>query len=337
MRESLLAQVHEAQSAGARLSAICQLLGISPRTVQRWRKQPGQQDRRPLRRDPPANRLSEEEREQVLRLMRAHAHPRLTPRHLVARLADQGLYVASESTMYRLLRSPPPPPLPHARPQARAQPPLQLHVADRPNLIWSWDISRLKGSVRHRAFYLYLVMDVFSRRIMGWHVNDHESSRAAALFIRGTCEAHGIHQRRLLLHSDNGGPMRARRMKAMLDRLGIRPSFSRPRTSSDNAYSEALFRTMKRHPSYPRVFSSLEQARAWMLHFVHWYNRERPHSGISFITPDCRHFGREDELLARRNRLYELAQARRPERWSRGARVWTPAGPSLIRGMRQPA
>lgn len=330
VRETLLTRVREAKAAGARLTATCQLLGISLRTVQRWRKQTSLEDRRTLRRAPPANRLSEEERQQVLRLMGSQAHQRFTPRHLVARLADQGVYVASESTMYRLLRS-----LRQPEPQACAQFPRELlpqhHVAHKPNHIWSWDISRLRGSSRGQQFCLYLVMDVFSRRIMGWHVDDQESGGTASRFIRRTCEEHGVRQRGLLLHSDNGGPMRGAIMRAMLRQMGVLPSFSRPRTSSDNAFSEALFRTMKSHPSYPRIFSSLEEARAWMAHFVHWYNREHPHSGISFVTPDARHFAREHELLARRNRVYELARSRRPERWSHGLRAWSPAGPSRIR------
>ena len=334
-RGALLHLIREAHAAGAGLKAICQLLGISPRTIQRWRQHRVGEDQRSLRRRVPSNRLSEDERRRVLALIESREYQGLSPRHIVAKLADQGTYLASESTMYRLLR-----PRRRSAPRVEASPtekhPPELRVAHGPNQIWSWDISHLKGPERGRHFYLYLVLDVFSRRIMGWHVSPEQSMHTAARFIHRTYVENKLERRGPVLHSDNGGPMRSPAMHTTLHRLGVMPSFSRPRMSSDNTYAEAFFNTLKRRPTYPRAFSSAEEASAWMTRFVRWYNAEHLHSGISFVTPDDRHFGRDSERLASRRWLYEHARRTRPERWSRAPRTWTPAGPSQIRASLPP-
>jgi putative transposase len=336
LRKQLLHLIHEAHAAGARFDETCQLLGLSSRTIQRWRKQHGGEDQRTLRHRAPSNRLSEDEQRRVLALLESREYQGLSPRQLVAKLADQGTYLASESTMYRLLRARRRAAARvEARPSEKRSP--QLRFAHEPNQIWSWDISHLRGSVRGSRFYLYLVMDAFSRRIMGWHVSRVQSMHTAAGFIRRTYRANIPGRKSLLLHSDNGSPMRSTVMHTTLHRLGITPSFSRPRMSSDNTFCEAFFSTLKSQPTYPRTFSSLEEARGWMAHFVHWYNSQHLHSGISFITPDDRHFGRERELLASRQWTYERARSTRPERWSRAPRTWAPAGPSLIRASVVPA
>jgi transposase InsO family protein len=185
----------------------------------------------------------------------------------------------------------------------------------------------MKGPVKGAFLYLYLVVDVFSRRVMGFAVHEEESSEHAAALIRRSWQEAGCPEG-LVLHSDNGGPMKGATLLATLQWLGVTPSFSRPRVSDDNAFSEALFRTLKYRPSFPlRPFASVENAHDWVTRFVDWYNTEHRHSAIRFVTPDDRHFGRETALLARRHGVYQRAQARHPERWSRGTRDWSPVGP----------
>ncbi|WP_370469512.1 IS3 family transposase [Corallococcus caeni] len=325
-REMTLAHVEEALQQGVRLEAVCERLGVAPRTIQRWRKPATAQDGRcgPCTR--PANRLSEVEKRRMLAVANSEEFRDLSPKQLVPRLADRGEYVASEASFYRVLREagqlahrgPAKPPTP--RPRAE-------HTASAPCQVWSWDITYLKGPVKGTFLYLYLVVDVFSRRIMGWRVHEEESSAHAAALIRQSWHEAGCPEG-LVLHSDNGGPMKGATMLSTLQWLGVAPSFSRPRVSDDNAFSEALFRTLKYRPSFPqRPFTSRQDAHAWVARFVAWYNTEHRHSAIRFVTPEARHFGLDAALLAQRHQVYQRARARHPERWSRDTRDWTPAGP----------
>ena len=203
---------------------------------------------------------------------------------------------------------------------------VDAHVATAANQVWSWDITYLPSSTRGRFFYLYLVEDIWSRRIVGFEVHEEESMELSAALVITTCKAEGVDPRGLVLHSDNGGPMRGSTMLATLNHLGIVASFSRPSVSDDNPFIESLFRTLKYRPAYPyRPFETVEQARAWVAEFVTWYNTEHRHSGIRFVTPNERHDGREDDVLAQRVRVYERARRKHPNRWSRGMRNWTPA------------
>jgi transposase InsO family protein len=274
----------------------------------------------------PANKLSKAEQRRILALVNSEEFKDLSPKQIVPRLADRGIYVASESSIYRLLHRQDQ--LAHrasSRPSIRRQ--KVEHQASRPNQVWSWDITYLRGPIRGQFLYLYLVVDVFSRRIMGWDVCEEESMDKAAELIDAACKRNQVDPRGLVLHSDNGGPMKGSTMLATLQWLGIVPSFSRPRVSDDNAFSEALFRTLKYRPGYPaQGFDSRKDGAAWVEHFVAWYNGDHRHSGIKFVTPDDRHFGREHEILARRTLVYERARRRQPARWSRGTRNWSPAG-----------
>ena len=201
----------------------------------------------------------------------------------------------------------------------------KVHRATNPNQVWSWDITYLPTTVRGRYLYLYLAIDVWSRRIVGWRVNDRESAELAAEMVVQTCEQACIDPKGLVLHSDNGTPMRGATMVATLQWLGIVPSFSRPHVSDDNPYSEALFRTLKHGAAYPRLpFADIEAARQWVTRFVAWYNGEHRHSAIRFVTPDERHFGREQRILAKRRALYDRARRLKPERWSGTTRNWNP-------------
>ncbi|NPC74227.1 IS3 family transposase [Corallococcus exiguus] len=321
-----LALVDEALRRGTTLEAACERLGLVPRTVQRWRRPATAEDRRCGPRTSPGNRLTQAERQRILALANREEFRDMSPKQMVPALADRGEYLASESSFYRVLREAKQ--LAHrGRARAPVARPKAEHVARAPNHVWSWDITYLRGPVRGAYLYLYLVVDVYSRRSMGWQVHTEESAEHAATLIRTAWEAAGCPPG-LVLHSDNGGPMKGATMLATLQWLGVTPSFSRPRVSDDNAFSEALFRTLKYRPSIPgSPFASREEARQWVARFTAWYNGLHRHSGIRFVTPDERHFGMEATVLAHRHAVYLRAQRRAPARWSRHTRDWTPTGP----------
>lgn len=274
----------------------------------------------------PANTLSSRERERVIETMNLPEFRELSPNQVVPLLASQGRYLASESTVYRILRAED---LLHHRERSRAPVRRQPaeHVATGPNEVWSWDITYLLSTVKGRYFYLYLVVDVWSRKVVGWQVHVEESEDLAGALIDGTCTELEVDPNGLVLHSDNGSAMKGSTMLATLQRLGVVPSFSRPHVSDDNPFSEALFRTLKYCPQYPtRPFEDLAAARAWVSSFVDWYNTVHLHSGIRYVTPDDRHFGREGAILEARKATYEAAKAAHPERWSGRTRCWEPVG-----------
>jgi len=330
-----VALTQEATAAGARLAQAAGHLGVSARTIQRWADPHGGEDQRRGPKTAPANQLSEAERAQVIEIANSAAYRDLSPKQIVPRLADEGVYVASESTVYRVLREQGQ--MVHrerSRPATARRP--DEHVATGPNQVWVWDISYLPGPVRGTFFYLYLILDVWSRKIVGAKVYADESSeRASQLFVQ-TCWRLGIDPVGLVLHSDNGSPMKGSTMLATLQWLGVVASFSRPRVSNDNAFAEASFRTLKYRPNYPsRPFASLEAAQAWVAGFVEWYNTEHRHSAIRYVTPDQRHYGQERVILEQRQRVYAAAKGRHPERWSQGTRDWTPVAEVRLNPGRQ--
>ncbi len=318
----ILALVKEATDAGARLEKACEIIGLRARTLQRWRAQDIGEDQRHGPLTAPGNKLSKEEREKVLRTANSPEYRDLPPKQIVPKLADEGIYIASESTFYRILEEE----RMHthrerSRPATKVRP--REHVATGPDQVYSWDITYIKSPVRGRFYYLYLTVDVWSRMIVGAVVHDRESADLAADLIEEVCILREIDPRGIVLHSDNGGPMKGSTMLAMLQNLGIVASFSRPSVSDDNPFSESLFRTMKYSLEYPSSpFESLEQARGWVATFVRWYNTEHLHSGINFVTPEDRHAGREDAIFEQRREVYEAARERHPARWSRGVRKW---------------
>ena len=315
----------EAVAAGARLERACAVVGVSARTLQRWALPGAEEDRREGPRRAPGNKLSEAERRKVVAWANAPEHRDLSPKQIVPRLADRGVYLASESTFYRVLRAEDL--LAHRERSRPPSPRPKEHVATGPNQVWSWDITWLPAAIRGTFHYLYLVEDVWSRKIVDFTVEAEESMEHGARLVAGAARAEGVARDRLVLHADNGGPMKGSTMLATLQRLGIVPSFSRPRVSDDNPYPEALFRTMKYRPEYPaRPFPSLEAARAWVSAFVRWYNTAHLHSAIRFVTPEDRHAGRDAAILERRRKVYENARRRRPERWAAEVRNWDPVG-----------
>ena len=301
------------------------MLEISARSLQRWRedgelKADGRQAAGAQRE--PSNKLSEQERRQILDTANEPEFAHMPPSQIVPTLADRSLYIASESSFYRVLREANQ--LAHrgkAKPPTRRRPqPLQASAA---NQLWSWDITYLATTVKGRFFYLYLIMDVYSRKIVGWEVFETESADLASVVFRKTHLREGLCAQSLVLHSDNGSPMKGATMLSTLQRLGVMASFSRPSVSDDNPYSEALFKTLKYHPGYPdKPFESLQQAREWVVGFQHWYNEVHRHSGLKFVTPAQRHRGEDDLILEQRHALYEATKAERPERWSGPTRNW---------------
>ena len=322
----MITLIEEACASGARLAKACQVVGLSPRTVQRYR-QDGHvkaDGRKAAAVDRiPANKLSENERTEILAIANQPRYAHLPPGQIVPDLADQGRYVASESSFYRVLRS-----AEQLSPRGRAKAPTHQRPdplqASAPNQLWSWDITYLPTTVKGLFFYLYLFIDLYSRKIVGWEVYAEESAEHASSIFRKTYLREGIAGQELTLHSDNGSPMKGATMLGTLHKLGVATSFSRPSVSNDNAYSEAMFRTMKYHSGYPdKPFDSLEEARHWVAGFQQWYNEQHRHSALKFITPAQRHRGEDQVLLRQRAQLYEAAKARRPERWSGNSRNWT--------------
>ena len=323
--------IDEAVTAGARYVKACAVLEVNVRTLQRWKKaladQRSLEDRRKAAaaQRTPANKLSDEERGAILTVCNQVEYRSLPPTQIVPRLADDGEYIASESSFYRVLRE-----ADQVHRRGRSNPPRTVpkpegFKATGPNQLWSWDITYLASSIRGSFYRLYLVLDIFSRKVVAWEVHENESAEHASLMIRKACLAEGIHQAGLVLHADNGGPMKGATMLATLQKLGVVPSFSRPSVSDDNPYSESLFRTLKYTPAYPsKPFESIEATRQWVHGFVHWYNDEHRHSAIRFVTPSQRHRGEDNDLLEKRKAVYESARQKNPQRWSGRTRNWNP-------------
>jgi len=322
--------IEEARKEGARLSEVCALLEVSPRTFQRHgkKKEGGEDGRKGAQaKRAPANGLTCEEEDMILSTVNQPRFASLSPAQIVPILADEGTYLASESTLYRILRK-----RGQLAHRGRSRGPMHKRPvpleATAPNQVWTWDITYLSTTVKGHFFYLYLILDLYSRKIVGWEVYAEESSEHAAETIRKTVlreSKRGISPK-IVLHSDNGAPMKGATMLGTLQMLGIRPSFGRPSVSNDNAYSESLFKTLKYRPDYPveKPFDTLEEARKWVASFTGWYNEEHRHSAIKFVTPSQRHRGEDLAILSQRDRIYQEAQVQNPERWSGKTRDWTP-------------
>lgn len=342
-RQTLAHHVRQAQAAGARLQRACALAGIDMRTLQRWERDSGltHGDRRPgAVRKTPAHALSAAERAQILAVANEPRFAALPPARIVPQLADEGVYLASESTFSRILRT-----AGQTRHRGRDRTPRPprpptTHVATAPRQVWCWDMTYLPAEVTGRWFYLYLILDLYSRKIVGYTVQDTDDADHAAHLARRTALAEGLHglTQKPVLHGDNGATLKATTVLAMLHWLGMKPSYSRPRVSDDNAFVEALFRTAKYRPEFPeRGFADLESARTWAANFVHWYNHDHAHSGIRYVSPAQRHAGEDVALLAARHALYQEAQQRHPRRWSGPTRNWSPIAAVTLNPERETA
>ncbi len=342
-RRSLAQDIQAAHQAGARLHLAREVAGIDVRTLQRWRAGDGlaRGDGRPRAVHPtPGHALSTAEREQILRVANEPRFADMPPARIVPALADEGVYLASESSFHRVLRA-------HgqtqhrgrAKPPRASQPPT-THVATAPRQVWCWDMTYLPAQVAGRWFYLYLIMDLYSRKIVGFEVHDRDDADYAAQLVKRTALAEGIHAlaNKPVLHGDNGSTLKATTVLAMLYWLKIKPSYSRPRVSDDNAFVESLFRTAKYRPEFPdRGFADLEAARRWAAQFVRWYNHEHKHSGIRYLSPAQRHDGPDQAILAERHAVYLQARQRHPRRWSGATRNWTPITVVTLNPERQAA
>ncbi len=335
-RRQLARDIGIAHQAGARLRLACQIAGIDLRTLQRWRAHDGlvSGDARPTAMRPtPGHALSQTERAQVLQVANEPRFADVPPARIVPMLADEGQYVASESTFTRVLRE-------HGqnvhRGRAKAPRPIRpptTHIATAPRQVWCWDMTYLPTQVQGRWFYLYLILDLYSRKIVGWEAHDTDDADHAAHLVKRTALAEGIAalEAKPVLHGDNGATLKATTVLAMLHWLRIKPSYSRPRVSDDNAFVEALFRTAKYRPQFPaKGFSDLDEARGWASAFVGWYNHQHRHSGIRYVSPAQRHAGDDHAILAARHALYIEARDRNPARWSRHTRNWAPVGPVAL-------
>ena len=323
-RQATVSLINEAVAAGARRQAAAQELGLSVRTLERWREDgdAGSDHRPGAVRPKPSNQLSDAERMQVLAVVNEPRFASLPPTQIVPRLADEGCYLASESTLYRILRGQAQ--LAHrGRARRAAARTIPRHCASAPNELYSWDITYLPGPVAGVYFFLYLMLDVYSRKIVAHDVHAVESSTHAAALIEQAVTREGVLPGMLVVHQDNGSPMKGSTYVVKLQELGVAPSYSRPGVSNDNPYSESLFRTCKYRPEFPGVFAVLEDAQTWALSFTRWYNHEHKHKNLKFVSPAERHRGEDKVLFAKRITVYEAARAKHPERWARSIRDWS--------------
>ena len=293
------------------VAEACRVLKVPRSSLYQARKPKPKAASRPT----PPRALSREEKAHIRAVANSERFCDCDPRTIYATLLDEGVYLCDWRTLYRILeehnevheRRPQRRPVKRVKPQLRAT---------RPNQVWSWDITQLAGP--RRFYYLYTIIDVYSRYVVGWMIAKRERGELAEELIAETCRAEGIEPDTLILHSDRGSAMRSQPVSALLKKLEVTKSFSRPYTPTDNPYSEAHFKTLKYRPDYPGRFAGIEQARAWTRTFVHWYNREHYHSGLALLTPATVHYGEVEAVLAQRQQVLDAAYAKHPERFVRG-------------------
>jgi len=306
-----------AEDLGGRVGVApaCRALGVSRSTL--YRRRAARACPRPQQSRPPSPRaLSTTERQSVLDVLNDDRFCDLAPRTVWATLLDEGRYLCSPRTMYRILAENGP--VRERRDQLRhpayAKPEL---LATAPNQVWSWDITKLKGPVKWTYYYLYVVMDLYSRYVVGWTLATHEGGTLAKELIAESCAKQQIELGELTLHADRGPPMTSKTLALKLADLGVTKSHSRPYTSNDNPFSESQFRTMKYRPDFPAHFGSIEDARAYCRAFFEWYNRQHRHSGLGLLTPETVHHDRAEAAVAARSVVLDAAYHAHPERFVR--------------------
>lgn len=303
----------EQLSERASISAACESLGVPRSSFYRARQPKSEPKPRPT----PKRALSQEEREQVRQTLNGERFQDSAPRQVYAALLDEGKYLCSWRTMYRILDD-------HKEVKERrnqlchpnyAKPEL---LATGPNQLWSWDITKLKGPAKWTYYYLYTILDVYSRYVPGWLIAECESAALAKQLIAESCTKQGIELDQLTLHADRGSAMISKSVAQLLADLGVTKTHSRPYVSNDNPYSESQFKTMKYRPGFPERFGSIQDARAWARPFYHWYNHDHHHSGLGLLTPVTVHYGRAQVVLEQRQKVLQAAYAAHPERFVRG-------------------
>ena len=309
------------------INKACTALGVA-RSSYYYQQRPIADDQLPKPRPTPARALSQQERETVRQTLNSERFVDQSPQEVYATLLDEGTCLCSSRTMYRILDA-------HQEVKERrnqrqhpqySRPEL---LAERPNQRWSWDITKLRSPDKLVYYFLYVILDIFSRYVVGWMIAESESAELAQQVIEHSCQQQQIVKGQLGLHSDRGAPMIARTTSQLLDRLGVQKTLSRPYTPDDNPYSEAQFKTMKYRPDFPKQFDSIEQARAWATTFFQWYNHEHHHSGLVLLTPAQVHSGQAEHVIQQRNQVLLAAYQQHPERFVRGL-PQHPALPSKV-------
>jgi len=304
----------EAAAPAMGTAPACEVLGLPRATLDRRRRPPTST---PTPRPAPPRALDLGERQTVLETLHSERFLDAAPAQVHATLLDEGTYLCSPRTMYRLLETAGE--IKERRNQARrpqyAAPEL---LATRPNEVWSWDITKLLGPAKWTYFYLYVILDIFSRYVVGWMLAPRETAVLAERLIAETCAKHAIPPGQLTIHADRGGPMRSKPVALLLADLGVTKTHGRPHVSNDNPFSEAQFRTLKYSPQFPERFGSLEDGRAFGQAFFRWYNHEHRHSGLGFLTPAVVHVGQAATVRAQRQQVLAAAYTTHPERFVNG-------------------
>lgn len=315
-----------AQTVG--VSTACSALQVPRSSLYRTRPRPRSWSPRPVRRIAPPRALRPEERIQVRDTLNRVRFQDQAPRQVWARLLDEGIYLCGWRTMYRILDTYEE--VRERRHQLRhptyTKPEL---LATAPNQLWSWDITKLRGPMKWAYYYLYVILDVFSRYVVGWMIAEQESKGLAETLIETSCQRQGISREQLTLHADRGSAMIAQSVAQLLSDLGVTPSHSRPHVPDDNPYSEAHFKTLKYQPDFPERFGSLADARAWARTFFSWYNEEHYHTGLGLLTPAMVHYGQAETHQAQRQQVLQAAYAAHPERFVGGQPKVPPLPPAV--------
>lgn len=298
------------------VTAACEGLGVPRSSFYRARTS-RERASAPQPRPKPARALSDEEKRQLRDVLNSERFEDASPRQVWATLLDEGTYLANWRTMYRILEE-------YGEVRERRnqlQHPLYEKpelLATQPNELWSWDITKLKGPVKWTYYYLYVILDVYSRYVVGWMVADRESAALARELIEATCRRQGVDRNQLMLHADRGPSMSSKSVAMLLADLGVTKTHSRPHVSNDNPFSEAQFKTMKYRPDFPKSFGCVQDARGWSGVFFDWYNHDHHHSGLGLMTPAMVHHGEADEAHTRRRQVLQAAYETNPERFVRG-------------------
>lgn len=308
------------------IGVACEVLGLPRSSFYRAEQPPPLKATVPVKRPSPPRRLTATEKEHVRDVLNSERFQDQAPREVYATLLDEQLYLCSWRTMYRILDE---------YNEVRERRHQVTHpayvkpevVATAPNQLWSWDITKLRGPAKWTYYYLYVILDVYSRYVPGWLIAEGESAQLAEALIATTCEKQGVVRQQLTVHADNGTPMMAQTLAQLFVDLGITPSHSRPHVSNDNPYSEAQFKTLKYRPDYPVRFGSAPDARQWARRFFSWYNNDHHHSGLGLLTPAVVHYGQASTVLAERQCVLTAAYATHPERFVKGP----PLPPTLPR------
>ena len=311
-------------SADVRVRPACELLGVARSTYYRAQRPKAAPKQRPRS----GRALTEAERNDLIETMNSPEFCDLTPRQAWATLLDRGEYKGHWRTIYRLLAE-----IGEVRERRNQLRHPQYErpelLATRPNELWSWDITKLRGPQKWTCYYLYLIMDVFSRYVVGWMIAESENATLASELIEVTCRRQGVDRAELTIHADRGSAMTSKTVAQLLVDLGVEKSHSRPHVSNDNPYSESQFKTMKYRPDYPKRFGSIMDARNWVSTFIAWYNEDHHHSGIGLMPPKVVHYGDGEKLREQRALVLEAAYAAHPERFVRG-KPQAPALPKAV-------